>query len=110
MNKLILLATFLAVAVSVSYAMPSMEDNDNEMQALFQEIASSQNDAQAITQGFLSKAKKIICKIANNRIVKFLCKRRKWQELVIQSEDLEAKEQFSKKTICNIISCVKKFC
>ena len=100
MNKLILLATFLAVAVSVSYAMPSMEDNDNEMQAIFQEIASSQNDAQAIAQGFLSKAKKTICKLVNHRIVKKACKR----ELVFLSEDVEAKEQISKKTICKSLA------
>ncbi len=47
MNKLILLATFLAVVVSVSHAMPNMEledeDNDDETQALIQnmEIARS---------------------------------------------------------------------
>ena len=42
MNKLILLATFLAVAVSMIHAMPNMEsndeNNDDEIQALLQEI------------------------------------------------------------------------
>ena len=42
LNKLILLATFLAVAVSVSHAMPNIEledeDDDDDMQAFLQEI------------------------------------------------------------------------
>ncbi len=38
MNKLIILATFLAVAVRVSCAMPHMQDEEDIIQALFQHV------------------------------------------------------------------------
>ena len=78
MNKLILLATFLAVAVSVIHAMPNMEsndeNNDDEIQALLQEIEIARSaGSMAKTQWRKRvRVRRIIRNVGN--VVKKVCK------------------------------------
>ncbi len=71
MNKLILLATFLAVAVSMIHAMPNMEsedeDDDDEMRAFLQEIEMARSTgsmAKAQWRWFRRVAEKV-CRVVN---------------------------------------------
>ncbi len=72
MNKLILLATFLAVAVSVIHAMPNMEsedeDDDDEMRAFLREIEIARSAGSTAKTQWRIRFRRIaqrICRVVN---------------------------------------------
>ena len=103
MNKLIILATFLAVAVSVSCAMPHMQDEDDDIQAILQEIETSQMKAEA---QFFGKVKNFLKKVCKKVPVakKFVCGR-----VEIQSEEIAEEQKLCKWVTIADTVCSKFF-
>ena len=114
MNKFILLATFLAVAVSVSHAMPNVEledeDEDDDMQAFLQEIevarsagvsAKTQWRARRVIRRVVETVKKV-CNVVP--VVEYLCGRAE-RKAAIETESQIADEQ-----VCEYVTIAKTVC
>ncbi len=111
MNKFIILATFLAIAASVSYAMPMEEEDDEEIMAVLQELKameSSNGNAKA-QWGFFRRVVRAVRRVAQkvcNVINKY-----KWVcgYAEVQSDgNKDAEEQVCKyvpvaQTVCRIL-------
>ncbi len=102
MNKLILLATFLAVAVSMIHARPNMEsedkDDDDKMQAFLQEIEMARS------AGSMAKAQwRWICRVAENicKVVNVSCTRAE-RKAKIESGNLDADSE----SVCTVATRV----
>ncbi len=102
MNKLIILATFLAVAVSMSCAMPNMQDEDDDIQALFQEIETSHINAEA--QWF----RKIVKKIKN--VAKKVCSYVPIAKKVCGRAEIQSDKEIAEEQICKYITTAEKVC
>ncbi len=115
MNKFILLATFLAVAVSVSHAMPNVEledeDEDDDMQAFLQEmeVARSLHGVSAKTQW---RARRVIRRVVETvkkvcsivPVVEYICGRAE-RKAAIETENQIADEQ-----VCEYVTIAKTVC
>ncbi len=73
MNKFIILATFLAIAASVSYAMPMEEEDDEEIMAVLQELKAMKSDnGNAKAQwGFFRRIVRKVCNVIKK--YKYIC-------------------------------------
>ncbi len=100
MNKFILLATFLAVAVSVSHAMPNMEledeDDDDETQAFLQEIEIARSAGSMAKTQLRIRIRRVLQTVCN--VVRVACRRDKMKKVNIETENQIADKQ----VICTV--------
>ncbi len=108
MNKFLLLATFLAMAASVSYAMPAemIEDEDEEINAALQELEGLQTDTIARAQW--GRFRRIVRRVVDT--VKKVCTVVPVVKKVCGNTEVQNDSEVADKQVCQYVSVADTVC
>ncbi len=114
MNKFLLLATFLAMAASVSYAMPAeiMDDDDDDdgVTALLQELETFDTDINAATQGWRKAVRKVGRVIRTvGKVAKKVCSYAPVAKRVCGQAELQGSD-VADEQVCKYVKVATKVC